>query len=506
MDISQQTSSAQTACFWHIDLEHKQHPLESLHQGCLLQKQPDGTMKRDFYYLTSTSLILANTGLHHCKVAPINRKRLEPHPNSDAGLKGFKLIGSGVTEVFFPETKEHYADWMLWLSKLCLLTNIQESYWITDQIGRGAFSEVRLGVNKYSGKTVAVKYVSKTSHSYEASLKEVDLMRRLSHDSILKLIAVYDCPLHLAIVTERALGGTLYDFIIRQKRVDESLVKQFMVKFLQAIKHCHSLKCVHRDLKLDNILLSRPDDVLSFKIADFGLSCDLEREELGKRCGSAGYIAPEIILDRPQTPKVDIFSAGVICHILLSGTAPFNGATENKVLVSNLKCKIDLTTAYWEHVSETGKDFAAKLLLKEALIRPSIEEALSHPWLKLDMQVPESPSRVGIDESPILHSKPVNSHKLNEVVGRKEKTHKSIIAALVGKETPTLYSTPRGSTSNLRDLNVLKTTSRSLHESPVHHAKTVQKVNQSTQGTEGKALRARLSVIKKVRQALMISN
>eukprot|EP00359_Climacostomum_virens_P007938 CAMPEP_0204913822 /NCGR_PEP_ID=MMETSP1397-20131031/11685_1 /ASSEMBLY_ACC=CAM_ASM_000891 /TAXON_ID=49980 /ORGANISM="Climacostomum Climacostomum virens, Strain Stock W-24" /LENGTH=441 /DNA_ID=CAMNT_0052085153 /DNA_START=36 /DNA_END=1358 /DNA_ORIENTATION=+ len=438
-------------------------------------------MKRDYYYLTSASLILISSGSVHCKIASINWKRLEPNPCVDAGLKGFKLIGTKEYQVFLTETEEDFADWMLWLSKLCILSNITDSYWIAEQIGTGAFSEVRLGIDKHSGDTVAIKYVSKKSNSYEASLKEVDLMRRLKHDSILKLIAVYDCPFHLAIVTERAQGGTLYQFIRRHKIIDESLAKQFMVKFLKAIKHCHSLKCVHRDLKLDNILLSLPEDILSFKIADFGLSCDLEREVLGKRCGSAGYIAPEIILDRPQTAKVDIFSAGVICHILLSGTAPFNGATENKVLVSNVKCRIDLTLPCWDHISETGKDFVAKLLKKDALIRPSIEEALSHPWLGLRMKIPQSPSGIGIVESPILHSKPVNSHKLNEAAGRKEKSHEGIITALDGKESSTLYSNSRSSTSNLGDLNVHKTTSRPQHESSVH-AKALQKLNQTTQG------------------------
>mmetsp|Transcript_16967 Transcript_16967/g.30538 ORF Transcript_16967/g.30538 Transcript_16967/m.30538 type:complete len:310 (+) Transcript_16967:287-1216(+) len=187
-----------------------------------------------------------------------------------------------------------------------------------------------------------------------------------------------------------------------------------MVKFLKGISICHQNNCVHRDLKLDNVLLAREDDLLSMKIADFGLACDLDKERLQKRCGSAGYIAPEIIAGAEQSPKVDIFSAGVILHILLAGVAPFHVAGELNVLRANAMCKIDLNTVYWAHISTPAKDLVRKMLAKEPINRVDILTAQQHPWLEKGF-LEKMPSIVELIESPIKVSQKLNSNHFIEL-------------------------------------------------------------------------------------------
>mmetsp|Transcript_26823 Transcript_26823/g.48338 ORF Transcript_26823/g.48338 Transcript_26823/m.48338 type:complete len:517 (+) Transcript_26823:88-1638(+) len=423
MNLSEKDFQANlTDNFWQSEVKRKPCTPSFIYGGNLSQECEDGALTSNYYLLTATSLLQCNRSpsVKVLKRSVITWKCLEPF--ASGRKKGFKLIYSGGEESFLADNECEQVNWLHFLAKTCIMTNIQSSYLLSDLLGSGAFSEVRLATHKRCHQTVAIKLVAKSSTGYAPSLKEIQLMRRLSHPSILKLLEVYDCPDHIALVLECAAGGTLFDYVVMQKRVEESLVKSFMIDLLNAVVFCHKNLCVHRDLKLDNILLANPDDLLSFKIADFGLACDLESEKLGRRCGSVGYIAPEIILDRLQSNKVDVFSIGVIAHILLSGTAPFKDSTELGTLRANRDCKIDLNSPFWAHISDIGKDFVAKLMSKEPMIRPTAQEALNHPWLRKSLLIPSTPSLVDINESPIKHSNAVLSDKLDEVAAKKEKT------------------------------------------------------------------------------------
>jgi 5'-AMP-activated protein kinase catalytic alpha subunit len=102
------------------------------------------------------------------------------------------------------------------------------------------------------------------------------------------VLGVFDTPEHVAVVLEYAAGGSLYQFILRHKRVGEALAQTFTVKLLQGIEHCHQHSIVHRDLRLGSILLAAPDYLASVEIRNFKLACDLEVESLKKQCGTPG--------------------------------------------------------------------------------------------------------------------------------------------------------------------------------------------------------------------------
>eukprot|EP00359_Climacostomum_virens_P007004 CAMPEP_0204901440 /NCGR_PEP_ID=MMETSP1397-20131031/3086_1 /ASSEMBLY_ACC=CAM_ASM_000891 /TAXON_ID=49980 /ORGANISM="Climacostomum Climacostomum virens, Strain Stock W-24" /LENGTH=444 /DNA_ID=CAMNT_0052069803 /DNA_START=159 /DNA_END=1493 /DNA_ORIENTATION=- len=341
---------------------------------------------------------------------------------TEDGKVGFELSTGIKSTAFYPETEAELKSWMHWLGKWCILTELQRSYSLGEKIGRGATCEVTLGTHLRTNERVAIKFITKASLSNPVIYNEVTLIRRLRHRSIIKLLEVYDCPEHIALVLEYAQGGTLLQYIQGHIRIEETLVQQFMTRLYKALVYCHNKQCVHRDLKLENILVSDPNDVLSFKIADFGLACNLEVEPLGKRCGSAGYIAPEVIYGKKQTNKIDVFSAGVICHILLSGTAPFRGSTELNVMRANAECKLDLSTKYWDHISEVGKDFVRKILARNPRLRPTAIEALQHPWLSSEYNLQNIQSIVIFDHSPIVEGKTV---KLPQILSAARKITKS---------------------------------------------------------------------------------
>lgn len=118
-----------------------------------------------------------------------------------------------------------------------------------------------------------------------------------------------------------------------------------MYNFLKALAHIHSKKCVHRDLKPENLLLKTKESHHEIVIADFGLAAFLNEEILFKRCGTPGFVAPEILMYKEEDPfydeKCDIFSAGVIFYILVTGKQPFTGSDYKAILKANKNCDVN---------------------------------------------------------------------------------------------------------------------------------------------------------------------
>ena len=121
------------------------------------------------------------------------------------------------------------------------------------------------------------------------------------------------------------------------------------------------------------------------RIADFGLASYVVGDELLKlRCGSPGYVAPEILEDAGYNCSSDIFSAGVILYVLLTGRPVFRGYNLNEILLKNKKCEIEFPPKYWSKISDKAQDLVSKMLTKDPKERITCELALSHPWFNQD--------------------------------------------------------------------------------------------------------------------------
>lgn len=374
--------NGQTA-FWKVYPMPKPISHGFTHGGYLLQISSKGEMISKFYLLTKFQLVICK-GKHFLmtKRSTISWKRLEMiTKSSPKPLLGFRLYSASISENFYVESQQLLEGWMEALSKLCVLTNLFSVYQTYEEIGRGATSNVVRAVNRSSGIEVAIKLVHKLSQGARSCLKEVDLMRRLNHGAIMQIQSVFSTSNHIAIVLEYARGGSLTNYLHRHIRVNEEIGKKFIERLLKGISHMHNNKCVHRDIKLDNILLTSPYDILSIKISDFGLSCDLKTETLGKYCGTVGFFAPEILKRAEQCPKIDIFSAGVVIYTLLTGAFPFQGPTEKHILKVNAHFKKTLITMNLGPVSDLAKDFVMKVMAKNPHKRLSPTAALEHPWL-----------------------------------------------------------------------------------------------------------------------------
>jgi len=185
------------------------------------------------------------------------------------------------------------------------------------------------------------------------------------------------------IILEYVPGGLFFDLCQAAGGMGEDGGRFFMDQIKDVISYMQEKKAVHRDLKLENILV---DNGLQLKIADFGFATYKKISKLTSYRGTKTYMAPEIkegkTYDGRQT---DIFSAGVILFIIVLGIFPFSEAKKDEYYYKLIyEGKLE---KYWkktggENLSEEFKDLVIKMLAYNPAKRPTIEEIKSHPWMK----------------------------------------------------------------------------------------------------------------------------
>ena len=178
-------------------------------------------------------------------------------------------------------------------------------YRIGKLLGRGAFGKVSLGMHKATNQLVAMKSINKEFLEEERSrrkvAKEVAILKKLHHDNIMNLYETFESGKHYLLVTELCPGGDLLNYVRRRRKLDEMTTKFFFKQLVNACIYCHKKGVVHRDIKLDNILLDHKGNV---KLGDFGVSRQVKKGEVLKdQCGTPAYIAPEVLLNHGYDGK-----------------------------------------------------------------------------------------------------------------------------------------------------------------------------------------------------------
>ena len=212
--------------------------------------------------------------------------------------------------------------------------DLNSVYDITDTLGQGAVDGVvvRLGRHRGSGEPVAIKEIPKrvltTERQKETTRREIEIMmlvaaRAPADLAVVKLYAIVETATMIYICMELVEGGELFDHIVEAGAYDERKTRRVMRRLLEALSHLHSIGIIHRDIKPENILCDA--DGLNVKIADFGLSNSVSpaQASLRSQCGTPVYMAPEMLQKHPYGPSVDVWSAGIVMYITLSGSMPF---------------------------------------------------------------------------------------------------------------------------------------------------------------------------------------
>ena len=254
-------------------------------------------------------------------------------------------------------------------------------------LGSGAFGEVWLVRHKNLERDFAMKIIKKRknkSNEEKEILNEIEILKKLDHPKILKIIDFYSKVKKYYIITEYCPEGELFNEIIKVGRFDEGQTAFIINQILKAISYCHRNQIIHRDIKPENIMITKREKngCLQVKLIDFGTAKIFEKGQSENRyVGSSYYMAPEV-LKRKYDEKCDLWSIGVILYILLTGRPPFDGNDDEEIL-KNVEIGVYDKTSYpFPSLSSYAKDLINKLLQYDAKKRISAEEALEHQWFK----------------------------------------------------------------------------------------------------------------------------
>ncbi|XP_067213950.1 peripheral plasma membrane protein CASK isoform X9 [Linepithema humile] len=296
-------------------------------------------------------------------------------------------------------------------------------YELCEIIGKGPFSVVRKCIHRHTGQTFAVKIVDVAKFTSSPGLSTADLKREatichmLKHPHIVELLETYSSEGMLYMVFEYMDGSDLCFEVVRRATAgfvySEAVASHYMRQILEALRYCHENDIIHRDLKPQCALLAGKENSAPVKLRGFGVavqlptsqsngvglisspSCNFPFEDLTDaedslvsdtednigRVGCPHFMAPEVIQRRQYGKPGDVWSAGVLLHVLLTGTLPFVGSRD-RLREAICRGRVQMETPLWDPISEPAKDLIQRMLTTDVNHRITIQEVLNHKWLR----------------------------------------------------------------------------------------------------------------------------
>jgi calcium-dependent protein kinase len=288
-------------------------------------------------------------------------------------------------------------------------------YEVIKQLGKGSYGKVYRIKNRTTGEIRACKQLSKSNiKDLDKFNREIDILIKTDHPNIIKLYEVFEDSRFLFLVMEECNGGELFEKIMKhietKKMYSEKEAAKIFKQMMSAIAYCHSNKICHRDLKPENILYSSEDENSLIKVIDFGLSRIWKGKNMTTKVGTAYYVSPEVLAGK-YDERCDIWSAGVILYILLSGEPPFNGHNDNEIYRRICKMTFTFPENKWMLISKEAKELISMMLSPEDQ-RPTATQVLEHPWFFSVDSFEEKELDINIDK----FVKYVHTNKLKKVV------------------------------------------------------------------------------------------
>ncbi|OMJ71627.1 hypothetical protein SteCoe_30092 [Stentor coeruleus] len=340
--------------------------------------------------LCGTYLVQIDQNDNPIKYTNLQLKTFEPfiEENTNGNQYGFYIQ----TQAFYTRNEKILDIWINALKKICILTNIDDDYVLIKIIGKGSTSIVYLAESTNNSSQVSIKCIKKSSiKNFEILVNianEIKILQKINHENICRLYYVYEDKDNLYLVMEYLPYGDLLNRLNDKEKFTEEDSAKFMGKMLLTLEFLHKQNIVHRDLKLENILMTGPDND-NFKIIDFGLAYMNENSQ-NKKCGSPGYVAPEILRDEDYDSKIDIFSSGVILYVTIYGKHPFEAKNLNKTLQKNVECHVKTNKS----VSKIASDVIKLMMHPDPFERPSASQLLEVDWFGQREKIVTLPSLI----------------------------------------------------------------------------------------------------------------
>ena len=252
-------------------------------------------------------------------------------------------------------------------------------------LGRGQYGRVYLAREKKSKFIVAIKCIDKEPLAQlkkEMLLRrEIDIQSCLRHPNILLSYGYFYDDRRVYLIQEFAPQKDLFHKLHKMKRFDEHLAARYIAQIADAVRYCHSKNVIHRDIKLENLLIGQHGEV---KLADFGFAVH-SRSQRKTFAGTDDYLAPEILKGKPYDKQVDVWSIGILLFEFLTGDTPFHGRTTKE----KYKCiKNGVLVFPQDLVALDAQDLIRKLLVRDPSQRLPLVDLPSHPFIIRATQPP----------------------------------------------------------------------------------------------------------------------
>ncbi|CAD8066591.1 unnamed protein product [Paramecium primaurelia] len=284
------------------------------------------------------------------------------------------------------------------LSPKVFFGNISIFYDSGSIIGSGASSKVCLvkvkkSILEYAAKCISKKYLlqKKSSDRMNRLQQEIQILQKIDHPHFVKLHEIYQGENSYYLVTDYLQGDTLYNYIktFPDDQIPSHQIREAIKIILTALKYLEINNIIHRDIKLENILLQQQNDITSLKIIDFGLAIYAQPQQKVSICGTPGYIAPEILKnsnnDEYFTNKCDIFSAGVIFYKLLTKKTLFRAQNTMEIMEQNKLCQVNYQDIEYK-LQKEAISLLKSMLDPNPKTRYSATQCLEHSYFSCKLE------------------------------------------------------------------------------------------------------------------------
>jgi len=297
------------------------------------------------------------------------------------------------------------------------------NYEVESILADGIFGQVRLARHHLTKERVIIKSIEKSKVDL-SRFHEIEAMKRLFHPHVIRLLEVIEAPLKVYIVCQYLEGGELYELAMLKDKLSEDEARKFWRQIVDGVQYIHSRGIAHRDLKLENLMLDKDQNVV---IIDLGLANFMsEGKLLNTFCGSSSYAAPEMFLClKYKGPEVDIWSMGVILYCLVLGYLPFEDPQHI----------VDADFIPFEpsdNISPEFQDLISRIFKFNPNERITIDEIQRHPWTikgkrqldpeatkecenKIEEELENALEEFGFEKNDIHRSISQQEHSFNQI-------------------------------------------------------------------------------------------